>query len=127
MMNYKSQRGFSLVELMIVVVIVAVLSAIALPLYNKQVRTSKRSDGINKLEQIAQNQEKLYNANNVYSAAGAVASDEGHYQVTVTISNSGQKFEASAVAQGDQANDTGCTTIRLDSTGKYTPASCVKH
>lgn len=125
-MNYKSQRGFSLVELMIVVVIVAILSAIALPLYNKQVRTSKRSDGINKLEQIAQNQEKLYNANNVYTDPGAQASDEGHYQVEVIISNSGQKFEASAVAQGDQANDTGCTTITLDSTGKYTPASCVK-
>ena len=43
MLSYQNQRGFTLVELLIVVIIIAVLSALAIPAYSRYVQNSEQS------------------------------------------------------------------------------------
>ena len=52
------QRGFTLIELMITVAVVAILAAIALPSYQEQVRKSRRSEAISTLGELQLRQER---------------------------------------------------------------------
>jgi len=55
----KKDRGFTLIELMVVVIVIAVLAAIALPSYLNQVRKSRRSQVEGAMQQIALMQERF--------------------------------------------------------------------
>lgn len=68
--------GFTLIELMIVIVIVAVLVSIALPSYNRYVVRSYRNTAQSDLMGFAQAMEKQYALNFTYEAAGAIYPDE---------------------------------------------------
>ena len=74
------QKGFTLVEMMIVVAVIAILSAIAIPAYNDYIRTSRHTEGINEIAAIQLAQEEFFLENNTYfgptAQAGANASDE---------------------------------------------------
>lgn len=60
--------GFSLIEVMIVVVIVGILAAIALPSYNNYVVRASRAAAQTELLQLASLQEKIYLNSNAYTA-----------------------------------------------------------
>lgn len=64
------QRGFTLIELMIVVVILGVLSAVAIPAFLKFVRKSKTSEGPINIKAIANGAETWYGANHTYANTG---------------------------------------------------------
>lgn len=68
-MMLKRQRGFTLMEVMITVAIVAILAAIAFPSYQDSLRKSRRTDGKNALTQAVANMERYYNQNNSYATA----------------------------------------------------------
>src|SRR5437868_7019148 len=53
-------QGFTLLELMIAVVVIGLLSAIAFPSYQEQVRRGKRAEGKSALLKAAQLQERIY-------------------------------------------------------------------
>ena len=62
----RKNRGFSLIELMIVVAIVAILGSIAYPSYLNQVTKSRRTDAQAVLMEAAQFMERFYTENNRY-------------------------------------------------------------
>jgi type IV pilus assembly protein PilE len=67
-------RGFTLIEVMITVAIVAMLAAIALPSYNEYVRRGHRAEAKNTLQAIAQRLEQNYTLSGSYALTqGAVA------------------------------------------------------
>ena len=65
----KRQRGFTLIELMITVAVIAILAAIAFPSYQDSLRKSRRTDAKNALTQAMANMERYYTENNTYATA----------------------------------------------------------
>ncbi len=122
--------GFSLIELMITLAVLGILTAIAFPAYQDQVRKSKRSDAIIALTTAAQLQERWFTQNGSYTNdinhIGGSASENGNYTISVSIPtgarcNSGIKFycyELTATPQGAQTSDSTCGNFELDHTGK---------
>ena len=141
--------GFTLTELMIVVVIVAVLAAIAVPAYQGYTREARRADAHNALLMLANQQEKSYVANNAYTQdfrglvancatadvkpgvkqcaadGSAFTSEKALYTVQVTAADANAfSMQAAAIAGTTQAADTGCTTMTIDSANRRLPADC---
>ena len=66
--NSATDRGFSLIELLVVVVLVSILAMVAVPQYNEFVRESRRSEGLSALTQLATMLEQFHAENNTYTA-----------------------------------------------------------
>ncbi|MGE3296756.1 MAG: type IV pilin protein [Porticoccaceae bacterium] len=129
------QAGFSLIELMVVVTIVAILVAAAYPNYTDSVRRSNRSDARATLLQVAQNLERRFTENNTYAGATlgtAAATDvwptttstEAYYTISFSVAPSATAYTLRAVATGPQAKDSDCATMTLSHLGVRTPADC---
>jgi type IV pilus assembly protein PilE len=71
----KADSGFTLIELMIVLVIVGILAAIAYPSFQRYIIRSKRTQAQAALLQLMQQQERYYSQNNTYLAFSAGADD----------------------------------------------------
>lgn len=73
----RPSRGFTLIELMIVVAIVAILAAIAYPAYTESIRKGRRAEARTALAELLQQQERYMTQRNCYLAftntAGTVA------------------------------------------------------
>ena len=122
--------GFSLIEVVIAVAIIAVLAAIIYPTYRSSVLRSQRSDAINTLQRIKAAEEKYRSSNTSYgslsSVWGSTSTPQNLYDLAIT-NISATSYTITATAKGGQANDTGCTTITLavsNGADSYTPATC---
>lgn len=71
----KKQAGFTLLELMIVVAIIGIISAIAYPSYQEHVRKAKRADAAASMMELAQFMERHYTANGRYLKPDGTAPD----------------------------------------------------
>jgi len=123
------EKGFSLVEIMVVVAIVSILAALVYPAYTEQTRKTRRGDAYNALQQAAAAQEKYYSTRrqyasfaNPFSSTAALPSPDGFYTITVRANNATRSYDVTAtpVATRTQAQDTNCTSLTLSSNGKKT-------
>ena len=123
--------GFTLIELMIAVAVVAILAAIAIPSYQSSIRKSRRQDAKTALLDLASREERYFTLNNAYTNGTAVANSLGYtlpvnlgsaaapdyiMSVVTPAAATGTTFSLQAVPQGDQVNDR-CGTYTLDNFG----------
>ena len=133
-------HGFSLIELMITVVIVAILASIAIPSYSAYVLRSHRTDAKSALLDMASLEERFFSTNNSYSQtstdlgypAGGLPFNvglNGYYQITAltvlaatppTAGNNGTpaSYSITASAVGTQIKDTQCLQFTINSAGQ---------
>jgi type IV pilus assembly protein PilE len=130
--------GFTLIELMITLGIGAILAAIAIPMYQKQVQTSRRTDARTAVLDLAGREERYLSvsasytnlpSNLGYAPVGAgtafpIVVGSGYYQVTVTVpavvAPNPPTYVVSAVpvAGSPQLKDLPCQYFSVDNTGK---------
>lgn len=115
--------GFTLIELVIAVAVVAILTAIALPSFNDQIRKSRRADGKAVALQMVQALERWHTVNNTYAGFSATMSSpsDGDPRYEITASDlTVTTYTVTAEPQGGQAEDK-CGTMTVDQTGAKTP------
>lgn len=128
------QRGFTLIELMIVVVIIAILASIAYPSYQQFVRRSARADAKTALLENAQFLERNYTVANRYdqdSAGNAIDNSSlpvqhspredgtAKYDITIETDEDGRTYTLSATpASGSSMDGDDCGTLTLNNLGQ---------
>lgn len=128
----KNHRGFTLIELMIVVIVIGILAAVALPNYWNSVMKSRRSSAQSALLDLASREARYYTTNNAYTAdlgklgypAGATTiavpdDNNNHFYdlAAPTLDADGNGFTLKATPAGSQAKDTECATFTYTSLG----------
>jgi type IV pilus assembly protein PilE len=132
----ESQRGFTLMELMIVVAIISIIAAIAYPNYTQFVTRSKRSVGATALLQVADRQQQFFMDNKRYAASltslgydndTIMVGDEGQvvttgsedriYNIQISASNI-VTYELTATPQLNHAKKDKCGSLTLTQTGE---------
>ena len=115
----KGTFGFTLIELMTVIAVVAILTTLAIPSYREYVLRTNRMEAINILLEVASCQERIYVRFNQYDAnrCGASATTaNGLYTVSMATSNANQNYTLTATALGGQVNDS-CVNLTLTDQG----------
>lgn len=122
-----AQRGFTLIELMIVVVVMTVLLAIAIPSYQENVRRSRRVEAQVALVSVQQAMERFFTLNNTYTGASLTganpifpanvpSSGPANYVLSLAIVAAGNNYTITATRQGAQAADE-CGNFNLAASG----------
>ena len=127
----KTQKAFTLIELMITVAIVGILASIAYPSYQDSVMKSRRADVKGVLLGLANAMERHFTETNSYLGAAAGPADTGtpapgiytiptetasFYTVTIINPTTASSYTLSAAPGGAQINDK-CGTLTLTHTG----------
>jgi type IV pilus assembly protein PilE len=139
-MMYK-QKGITLVELMIVVVVIAILASIAVPSYQNYVQRSKRVTAQGDLFAFRNAMQRYFAENNTYAGATAAAADSAGapiatlfpsqspidsnvaaYTLTVNVASVGSSYTLQATPVGSQTGDS-CGNLTLTSTNVKGPSA----
>jgi len=120
-MNTRS-KGFTLIEMMIVVAIVAILAAIAYPAYQNYILRTRRADGKELAMRIASAEERYFTNFNHYSSDLVndiridSTSQKGYYLAEVAVGNDDQTYEIKMKPQAPQDADV-CGDLTINNTG----------
>jgi type IV pilus assembly protein PilE len=131
------ERGFTLIELMIVIAVVAILSTIAVTSYRRYAMRANRTDAKTTLLRIQLAEEKYFLQNNLYMTApanisvappvglgvsvdpGTGATPGGYY--TVALVGNATSYTVTATPTGGQTADTDCPLLSVDQSGQKIP------
>ncbi|GAB3381802.1 hypothetical protein GCM10027567_28750 [Spongiibacter taiwanensis] len=121
----RSSTGFTLIEVMITVAIIAILIAVAMPAYRDHVVRSNRSAAAAYVMEVAALQERNFLDERAYATSmsdlGASVPPEvsAHYTITTSANNGATppSYTVSAAPSGSQATDDDCGTLTLNSQG----------
>jgi type IV pilus assembly protein PilE len=107
----KRERGFTLLELMIVVAVVAIIAAIALPSFKEAIHKSHRAEATQALNDITLRQEKYRSNNTTYGTCDNVVTsctsfNSGLTYYTIAVSgNTATAYSITATPKGAQSGD----------------------
>lgn len=143
--SYSQRLGFTLIEVLVAMAIIAILAAIALPSYAEYINRGRRAEGRTALNEALQQQERFFAANNRYSVFSDAAPNgfmtssgedpnQAHYALSaaacpgntqdVCVVISAVPSGMAAPPRGSQFVDTQCGTLTLSTAGVQTPANC---
>lgn len=136
----RALRGFTLVELMVVVAIIGIIAGIAYPSYMDSVRKSNRVEAKSELADLAQRLQRCYTTYGSFNDAAnrctvyedltdgtAVKSrGNGFYDISIASDTATTYKLVAKAVKAPQTNDTsgGCNELTLDQTGTRLPAAC---
>ena len=124
--SQQHRNGFTLIEVMIVVVIIAILGAIALPSYQEHVMRGRRAEARSKMLEAAQWLERVATARGIYivnatdlpSTYTEVKSGANRtYSIAYSSGNAGATYTLTATPEGAQAHDK-CGNLTLTQSGQ---------
>ena len=122
MLMKRFSAGFTLIELVVVCVVIAILAAIAIPAYSQYMLKSRRIDAKNALASLQLAQEKYRGNNTTYSSALAslgltAVSPQAYYTVAITSATSSTYVATATIsASGAQAKDS-CNNLTVNQDG----------
>ncbi|MFJ2482063.1 type IV pilin protein [Pseudomonas sp. NPDC087598] len=112
----RSNRGFTLIEIMIVIAIIGIMLTIGLPSYTEYVKKGRRAEVVSLLSEQAQSLERFYTKNNIYTGITGLSSGNDFYTITPTITD--QTFLLTATRKTGTAMATDkCGDFTLTNTG----------
>lgn len=130
-MAQNHHRGFTLIELMIAILIIAILAGLALPSYQESVIKSRRAEAKSALMDLQNRMERFYIDRNTYANAcitgvntcsasnsvlGSANTENGYYRLSISNA-SATGYTLTAAPQGAQTKDTKCQALTLTNTG----------
>lgn len=134
MSNLNKSRGFTLIEIMVVVAIVGIIVAIAMPSYQSHILRTRRVAATGCLVELTQFMERYYTSKMTYIGA-TIPSTSCSTELTnfytfqfATGSLTASAYTIEATRAGGQVSDSECGDLTLNQTGARTPttASCWK-
>ncbi|VVP48168.1 type IV pilin protein [Pseudomonas fluorescens] len=112
----RSNRGFTLIEIMIVIAIIGIVITIAAPSFTEYLNKGRRGEIAGMLSEQAQILERFYSQNNVYTNAPGLSAGNDYYTITPTLTD--QTFLLTAVRKSGSSMATDkCGDFTLTNTG----------
>ncbi len=137
-MKYRHQTGFTLIELIIVILIIGILAAISYPSYQEYVMRGNRTEAMALLNEAAARQERYFAQNNTYADTAAklnitdYVAQLKYYTLAVANVTANTYTLTASAKSAPQTGDTKCANFVLNQTGAksvsgtYTAANCWK-